>query len=221
MNKALLAVIVVVVLLVGLFLGRMTSTATNASLPAAPVAAEMTPAAAAPAIAPQPSAAPVAAASTASVVANKPEQAPEAVESLDELLTDNGQGNDALRAKALSQMSATQLEQLITNLDQQLTEQYAVTKKAGLQDGVNDYFNQHGELLQREFQCSNKLCGLILESVDNDQVQLADALDSLSATPEFKKLSRGGTLMIKQQDGRYLGVMITSISQQPLTIQAN
>lgn len=144
--------------------------------------------------------------------------ATESIASLDQYLESSADGRDILHIDGIEKMDAAQLQTFIVALDDKLTEQHAAEKKASLLDGLNQYFQQNGQNIIRDFQCSNKLCGLVFESVDNDPNEISDALDKLSFDASFKTNAKGGLLMMKNSNGSHLGVVIMSISDNSVSL---
>lgn len=140
------------------------------------------------------------------------------IDSLDEIVSSND-NQENFNSTIIEDLSINQLSILVSNLGQNLTSNGAAEKQDSIQDDLNILSNTNKNLLINDFQCSDSVCGLIINSSNNNIKEIEDYLDQITKTNSFKKYSKGGTLMIKKNNDEYYGIIVTSLSNNSISIK--
>jgi hypothetical protein len=140
------------------------------------------------------------------------------IDSLDEIVSSND-NQENFNSTIIEDLNINQLSILVNNLGQNLTSNDAAKKQDSIQDDLNILSNKNKNLLINDFQCSDNICGLIINSSNNDIKEIEDYLDQIIKTNSFKKYSKGGTLMIKKKNNDYYGIIVTSLSNKSISIK--
>ncbi|GAA0360383.1 hypothetical protein GCM10009092_25750 [Bowmanella denitrificans] len=138
------------------------------------------------------------------------------IESFDQLLTEKD-GKIFMDARPVELMELDNLSLMVSNLSAHLTSSSSARVMADLSGSVKRYTTERNDVVMHDMQCSNVVCGLMLESYE--MVSIQDALNDISSSESFKQNTRGGVMRILEENGIYYGVIVTSISDTNITIK--
>ncbi len=137
-------------------------------------------------------------------------------ESFDELLKDES-GQLYMDSAPIEQMNLEQLSWYLAGLPKTMTQARTQDVLEGLNHEVAKLTDDSDVVFIHDLQCSDKLCGLIFESTKESEVNTA--LTHITSSATFKNTTRGGTLRIMEENGIFYGVVVASISEQPITLR--
>ncbi|WP_440054777.1 hypothetical protein ACSLBF_00985 [Pseudoalteromonas sp. T1lg65] len=138
------------------------------------------------------------------------------IESLSQLISHTAEANQ-LYSQPFHDLTQEKLDELISNLRNELTTQRAAMIEGELHDDLTKVEFEQRDLLLKDLACSDQLCALTLEGTSQNAI--SQALDQLTQRATFKESTRGGLMRVTEYNGMFYGVMLTSISEKPLSIK--
>lgn len=141
----------------------------------------------------------------------------DSISSFDELVTDKENGQKVFNTQPLNEMGFTQIQDYVSELANGLTD----TNKAQIRELVYDetvkYQEEHADITVYDMQCSNQLCGIILQSNNTDAI--SQSLDDLISNNTMKQNTRGGLSRAFSENNVEYGLLIAVITDEGITLQ--
>ncbi|NIZ06661.1 hypothetical protein [Pseudoalteromonas sp. HF66] len=140
-----------------------------------------------------------------------------ALSSFDELVTDKESGQKVFNTQPLNEMGFAQIQDYVAELANGLTDANKAQIRELVYDEAMKYQEQHANINVYDMQCSNQLCGIILQSNNTDAI--SQSLDDLISNNTLRQNSKGGLSRAFTENDVEYGLLIAVITDDRITLQ--
>jgi|TARA_B100000315_G_scaffold135754_1_gene125047 hypothetical protein len=140
-----------------------------------------------------------------------------ALSSFDELVADKENGQKVLNTEPLNEMGFAQIQNYVSELANGLTDANKAQVREQVYDETIKYQEKHADITVYDMQCSNQLCGIILQSDNTDTI--SQSLDDLISNNTVRQNSRGGLSRVYTENNVEYGLLIAVITDDGITLQ--
>ncbi len=141
----------------------------------------------------------------------------DALSSFDKLVADKENGQKVLNTEPLKEMEIVQIQDYVSELANRLTDADKAQVRELVYDETMKYQEKHANITVYDMQCSNQLCGIILQSDNSDAI--SQSLDDLISNNTVKQNSKGGLLRVFSENNVEYGLLIAVITDDGITLQ--
>lgn len=140
-----------------------------------------------------------------------------ALSSFDKLVADKENGQKVFNTEPLKEMEITQIQDYVSELANRLTDADKAQVRELVYDETMKYQEKHANITVYDMQCSNQLCGIILQSDNSDAI--SQSLDDLISNNTVKQNSKGGLLRVFSENNVEYGLLIAVITDDGIALQ--
>jgi len=141
----------------------------------------------------------------------------DALSSFDELVVGKENGQKVFNTQPLNEMGFGQIQDYVSELANGLTDANKAQIRELVYDETIKYQEKRADITVYDMQCSNQLCGIILQSDNTDTI--SQSLDDLISNNTVRQNSKGGLSRVYTENNVEYGLLIAVITDDGITLQ--